>query len=110
MSRDKDVRTCLHHVLAVIPHDHIHFVQVRRVCVYARFLSLLGFIGLFFFVFAQSKNFRAISREDLQQLFREETGGKEMSTVGGNGIMNIKIHDFNFNGNNVLLMQTSATP
>lgn len=28
MSRDKDVRTCLKNVLAVVPPSHIHFVQV----------------------------------------------------------------------------------
>jgi hypothetical protein len=29
MSRDKDVRTCLHNVLTVVPPSHIHFVQVH---------------------------------------------------------------------------------
>lgn len=32
MSRDKDVRTCLKNVLAVVPPSHIHFVQVSRPC------------------------------------------------------------------------------
>lgn len=30
MSRDKDVRTCLKNVLAVVPPSHIHFVQVLQ--------------------------------------------------------------------------------
>eukprot|EP01032_Pedospumella_encystans_P014808 gene14808-16980_t len=54
MSRDKDVRTCLKNVLAVVPSSHVHFVQ--------------------------SKNFRAISREELCELFRDETG-EEMSDL-----------------------------
>lgn len=29
MSRDKDVRTCVKHIIGVAPHDRIHFVQVR---------------------------------------------------------------------------------
>jgi hypothetical protein len=29
MSRDKDVRTCVKHIIGVAPHDHIHFVQVK---------------------------------------------------------------------------------
>ena len=29
MSRDKDVRTCLKNVLAVVPSSHVHFVQVK---------------------------------------------------------------------------------
>ena len=47
MSRDKDVRTCLRSVFAAMPYNHIHF--------------------------AQSTNFRAISKEDLNSIFREET-------------------------------------
>jgi hypothetical protein len=33
MSRDKDVRTCLKNVLAVVPPSNIHFVQVRAVVI-----------------------------------------------------------------------------
>eukprot|EP00428_Durinskia_dybowskii_P079355 CAMPEP_0170450310 /NCGR_PEP_ID=MMETSP0117_2-20130122/51703_1 /TAXON_ID=400756 /ORGANISM="Durinskia baltica, Strain CSIRO CS-38" /LENGTH=547 /DNA_ID=CAMNT_0010711597 /DNA_START=123 /DNA_END=1763 /DNA_ORIENTATION=+ len=59
MSRDKNVRTCLQNVLAVIPPTHVHFVQ--------------------------SKNFRAISREDLSAMFREEMGC-EMTQLSSTGI------------------------
>lgn len=48
MSRDKDVRTCLRSVLAATPYKRIHF--------------------------AQSSNFRAISKDDLAVIFRQETG------------------------------------
>ena len=48
MSRDKDVRTCLKQVLGVVKPDHIHF--------------------------AQSSNFRAVSKEELSRIFHEETG------------------------------------
>jgi len=48
MSRDKDVRTCLRSVLAATPYKHIHF--------------------------AQSSNFRAISKDELAVIFRQETG------------------------------------
>ena len=37
MSRDKDVRTCLKNVLAVVPPSNVHFVQVqlvRQLCWY----------------------------------------------------------------------------
>jgi folylpolyglutamate synthase/dihydropteroate synthase len=35
MSRDKDVRTCVKHIIGVAPHDHIHFVQVTlRISIY----------------------------------------------------------------------------
>lgn len=30
MSRDKDVRTCVRHIVGVAPHDHIHFAQVSE--------------------------------------------------------------------------------
>ena len=30
MSRDKDVRTCVRHIVGVAPHDHIHFAQVSN--------------------------------------------------------------------------------
>ena len=48
MSRDKDVRTCLKQVLGVVKPDHIHF--------------------------AQSSNFRAVSKDELSRIFHEETG------------------------------------
>jgi len=48
MSRDKDVRTCLRSVFAALPFQNVHF--------------------------AQSGNFRAVSKDDLASIFREETG------------------------------------
>eukprot|EP01034_Spumella_vulgaris_P021644 gene21644-27684_t len=60
MSRDKDVRSCLRTVLSAVPHSHIHFIQ--------------------------SANFRAVSRDDLNALFREETDGEEMTPLKGDNI------------------------
>ena len=48
MSRDKDVRTCLRCVLEAMPFKNIHF--------------------------AQTSNFRALSKDDLASIFRQETG------------------------------------
>lgn len=48
MSRDKDVRTCLKQVLGVVCASRIHF--------------------------AQSTNFRAVSKEELSRIYHEESG------------------------------------
>jgi folylpolyglutamate synthase/dihydropteroate synthase len=48
MSRDKDVRKCMQNILTVIPGDRIHFTS--------------------------SSNWRAMTREDLDKIYREETG------------------------------------
>jgi dihydrofolate synthase/folylpolyglutamate synthase len=48
MSRDKDVRTCVRAVASSIPNRNIHFIN--------------------------SGNFRAISKADLADIFRQETG------------------------------------
>jgi hypothetical protein len=78
MSRDKDVRTCLHNVLTVVPPSHIHFVQVSIPRCWH---------GVSYYVVCvpQSKNFRAISRDELSVLFREETGGAEMTALSATG-------------------------
>lgn len=58
MSRDKDVRNCLREISTVTSCDRIHF--------------------------AQSKNFRAISKAELAAIFKEETGQEMADNVTEN--------------------------
>ena len=45
MSRDKDVRTCVRHIVRAAPHDHIHFAQVTYIPLLRPIISLINVVS-----------------------------------------------------------------